>query len=305
MADWLYPISENASSYFVDEYYGNKYKVSFENFRDLIVTRRVKDDWWYLTTGYRKVQRGDRLWVYTGDRGLGVIGLARIVHVDAPPDHDPGVRLKWDFRRSAELVVDPFPAERLRKYVPFPLAPVIGLDRHPRLIRELEGWPGPKAERDEALLKPLHLRPVREVLLGPQSQPKRMLLAHDGILFPIRLRLERSGWAVGVGDTGPTAVDLLAVRSRRGIIVEAKTVRSTTGRDEARAAFAQLHEYRWSLGKPTYDLWAAFSRRPAPEVVEFLEAHDVRVSWSTSESTFRFARASRRWAAGVPGLGKA
>jgi hypothetical protein len=150
---------------------------------------------------------------------------------------------------------------------------------------------------DRAVLKPLRLKPVREILIEHKTKHYRALLDHDTLLGPIERSLNRSGYHVGVIDTGPTQVDLAARKRSRMILVEGKKVSSPTGRSEARAAFAQLHEYRWTFSlrqktSPSFILWAAFSRQPSIDIVQFLEDSGIIVSWKGPRDRLSFAAAS-------------
>ena len=126
-----------------------------------------------------------------------------------------------------------------------------------------------------------------------------MDLDHDAVLVPIDSTLRSQGFDVGVPETASLRADLVGVRGGRAVVVEAKTIgRGATGRNEAREAFGQVHEYGWLLGKRGIRgdeqlRWIAFDRRPDADVVEFLEDHDLIVSWPDT-GTFDCSSKSRR-----------
>lgn len=281
MANWLYPISRSSGNWF------GSVPASFESFRRHIVAKSRRTADWGLTTAFKQVRVGHVVWIYTGDDDVGIFGRAvveRIPAVQRPNEHF--VRLRWDIPRCRELVLRTLPAPEVRRYVRAPRAPVVGLDRHPALLRRLDAWPREQERADRLALRPLNLKPIRTVRIGATSS-RTALLSHDHHLRPVVRLLEGAKWQVGTPDTGVTEVDVGARRGRQIVLVEGKTLRSATGREEARQAFAQLSEYRWTMERGpargfTFHLWAAFSRRPPSQAaVEFLEDQGILVSWRT------------------------
>jgi len=138
MSDWLYPLSSTAGTRFVDPASGDEVGVSFETFRDLVLPSRIEDNVWYLTQNFNNVEVGDRVWVYTGNRDIGVIGLAKIVGVDRRGRHDSNITLQFNKKASKRLCVTPYSAVKVRKYIPYPRGAVQNMDRHPALVRAVE-----------------------------------------------------------------------------------------------------------------------------------------------------------------------
>jgi hypothetical protein len=299
MNNWLYPISERAGRRFVDFRTNRSVPVSYENFRDYVISGRVKDRIWYLATGFRAMEQGDRVWIYLGDRDIGVIGVATAMSIDLPSSRTKAaVHLRWDIEESLRLIAHPVAASIVRNYVHYPRRPALRLDNHRALLRQFSQQPAKQAASERAALKPLRLKPVRSLLVARESKHYRALLDHDSLLGAIARSLQRSGYGVGLLDTGSTQVDLAALKGRRIVIVEAKKISSPTGRSEGRAAFAQLHEYRWKIAlryrdPPKFVLWAAFSRRPVTEVVEFLEDAGIAVSWKGPNVAFNSSSGSK------------
>jgi hypothetical protein len=110
-------------------------------------------------------------------------------------------------------------------------------------------------------------------------------LRHDAIVRPLMIRLKSVGWKAVEFDLGRGAkkVDLAVARKKQVILIEVKT---STGPSigSVRDAFAQLHEYRWLNSRTTQpheklQLWAVFESEPKPEEVQFLEDHNIIVTW--------------------------
>ena len=135
-SDWLYPISESADTWWEDTERDVTAAISLENFRDLILPGLLGDDWWYISTNFRRVEVGDRVWIYLSG-GTGVIGLARLARLD----HFDGrweINLDFDKSVSRRLCANPYPGAKVNQHVPYPRATVTSLNDHPRLVRALE-----------------------------------------------------------------------------------------------------------------------------------------------------------------------
>ncbi len=73
---WLYPISAGEGHTF-DLADGQRIPVSADSFRELVEDGRIVEDrYWYISQHWRNVEIGDELFIYTGDRNLGIIGYA-------------------------------------------------------------------------------------------------------------------------------------------------------------------------------------------------------------------------------------
>lgn len=305
MSDWLYPITSKAGSWFEDAS-GTTVDVSYESFRDFIVDGRIKDDEWYLTSNYRRASAGDRMWVYTGDHDLGVIGVGTIlaVHEGSPPLDPDGWYVKWriDKHRSRSLCRHPFPAARIKAVLPDQKRAVMELGSHSSLVADLDDWVEHCDERADHLLKPYSLK-KRQIVTRGSGRPVTVDLRHDEILKPIDTLLRSNGFTVAHIDTKPVTADLVGIKLGSKvptmIIVEAKTIPPRrTGREEARMAYGQVQEYAWRLRRSPagthsrQHLWAAFERRPDDDVIAFLEDEGLMVSWGIAGDGPHFSHAS-------------
>ncbi len=135
-SDWLYPISETAGTYWEDRKRRVRVGISRENFRDIIVPGFLSDDWWFISTNFRRVAVGDRIWIYLSG-GTGVIGLADL---DGIRERRQRWEVKLDFKKAASrrLCETPYPGAKVNQYVPHPRGTVTGLNDHLRLVRALE-----------------------------------------------------------------------------------------------------------------------------------------------------------------------
>ena len=139
MNDWLYPLSGSSGRYFKTSTGRRLDDTSIHSFRKMMKSPAT-DDQWYLSTNFRKVQDGDRVWCYYGraDGDTGVVGLATVrtvIHDEVKGTHD--VDLKWDIRATRRLLADPVPATVVRGYILRPRRAVTGLNEHPKLVRLL------------------------------------------------------------------------------------------------------------------------------------------------------------------------
>ena len=139
MGDWLYPLSRTSERFFNDDQGNYLSDTSYESFKRMMRTPPT-DDCWYLSTNYRNVQPGDRLWCYFGkaDGDHGIVGLAvieEVLHDESKGTHD--VILSWRKRETRNLLRNPVGADRVRAFIPYPRAPVWSLDGHPKLVKEL------------------------------------------------------------------------------------------------------------------------------------------------------------------------
>ena len=139
MSDWLYPLSRTSGRILVDEEENNLGDTSFGSFKKMMRSS-VSDDWWYLSTNFRNVSNGDRVWIYhgTADRDVGITGLATIRGIRKLAENRwPDIHLRWNRRATSRLIANPVPAKEVRKFIPRPRAPVWNLDRHPALVDRL------------------------------------------------------------------------------------------------------------------------------------------------------------------------
>ena len=74
---WLYPISMSAQHSFTLEESRQSIPVTDNSYRALVEDGRiVEDQHWYISQHWDNVEVGDELFIYTGDRNLGIIGYA-------------------------------------------------------------------------------------------------------------------------------------------------------------------------------------------------------------------------------------
>lgn len=308
MSDWLYPLSETAGRFFTDGL-GKVAPVTFESFQEVAVAQRLKDDRWYLSTNYLRVNRGDTIWIYMGSRDLGVIGRATVDQVDLDDPDGPTLVLRYDRAFTAALVVDPVPAPLVRHFLPRPRAAVQALDPFPTLVKKLRTWTELRSATAAAGLtqldvEPLTLDPLNLKKAGTATAKRRRNvvyhLLHDEVLGPCERVLRGAGFQVGGTWLDTTRPDLLGIKGKRLVVLEAKMIERGKGRDEARQAFGQLHEYSWRADrkKPshyTHHLVAAFSARPGADVIDFLAAKEVLVAWTSGRKLVWSAPSVPKW----------
>lgn len=290
-ADWLYPLSSNANYYF--EYDGGVTDDTGPSSFEQMVQLGAIDDRWGAYKNWRKMQPGDRMWVYygTADGDLGVVGLAAITAVN-PPD-EPGGRaevvLAWDRPATMRLLANPLPAPEVRAYIPHPqgAAWAIPDPLAKRLLRRSQTAP----ERPKPPANGKYGAAVASNVSYTPPKSVNVHRRHDALLRPFERRLISAGWTTAPFDIGTKKVDLAMRRKNELVVVEAKTISKSTN-DAVRAAFAQLAEYAWLHQQahrkaPAALKWALFESEPAEQEVRFLEDHDIIVTWA-SKSKRRF-----------------
>lgn len=137
MNDWLYPLSSTAGTWFEDPRTGKRETVSADSFRTMVLNTKSPDDQWYLTTNYRNVEPGDRIWAYTGNDDIGVIGVGKVVAIERSAP-EKWITIRFDKAASKRLCANPYPVPKVPKYIPFPRGAVQNMDRHPALVRAVE-----------------------------------------------------------------------------------------------------------------------------------------------------------------------
>ena len=150
MSDWLYPLSSKSDHWFEDEEgnriwceddAGNRISdTGIECFKEMLRLGST-DVNWFLSTNYRNVRKGDRVWIYygTADSDIGIVGLATIRDIDHDEDSgEHGIHLRWNRRATRRLIATPVPAKEVRKFIPWPAATVWwGPYRHLKLVDRL------------------------------------------------------------------------------------------------------------------------------------------------------------------------
>jgi len=281
MAIWLYPISERSGKWF-ELNGGSKLPTSIENYKELVRNKRLREDaWWRLRINYKRVQPGDEIYVYTGDQGMGIIGYAKVKAVE-----DRFVHMGFDFEKCESLIRSPIRAHEVHQWIHYPRSAVCDLEPFRAQLEHRLPWRSNLAVNKSKTveLKKLRLRPFQTITATSQVKRHQQQLIHDTLLKPIASALEANGFSVGMKNFGKLQIDLVGIRGKLAVIVEGKSNSRGRGREEARQAFGQLHEYQWYFSrterkKMDYQLWVAFQNQPEEAVIEFLDDHGLLVSW--------------------------
>lgn len=293
MATWLYPLSSISGYHFRLENGGSTRDTGPASLEELIRLdgRRIAD--WGITTNFTKVESGDTVWVYygvaDGDRGIVAKALVVGVNLGKASSHRGGIiRLKWDLAVTRRLSRRPFPAKSVRKHIVFPAAAVMAVSSS--LQAEIErhvakGSSAPTEKTAQAGSTGRVWAAPSTISYTPIKKNITVRRRHDALMVPLQTRLLADGWKEVTIDVKPKFVDLAVRKGRKTVIIEAKTIGTSTT-IEARGAFAQLAEYSWRFqrGKPSADVvkWALFERKPSDDDVEFLEHYGLLVSWASA-----------------------
>lgn len=281
MGPWLYPISSKSGHYFEDAK-GKRVPVSYESFRDFVFTQKVRDRRWGVHFNFEKVQKGDDLFIYTGDEDRGIIACAKIVGKD---HKNRELIIHIDKPRTKKLLADPVPAPLIRRSIPFPRAAAIDLGPSMNNMQKLLPWRPEYQAKSRSILSKLHLKPITKTFANIKGGRQRRLLKHDAVLGRVKAYLKANGFEVGTRSFGQVRLDAAGVRKSELVIVEAKMIKKGAGRLQAREGLGQLLEYSWFFregdrkASRKHELWLAFSARPGHGVVRFLTSQDILVSW--------------------------
>lgn len=281
MGPWLYPISSKSGYYFKNAQ-GKRVKVSYESFRDFVHTEKVRDRWWGVHFNFQKVEKGDDLFIYTGDEDRGIIACAKIVGKD---QNTRQLIIRIDKARTKKLLADPVPAPLVRRFIPYPRAAAIDLGPSLKDLKKLLPWRPEYQAKSRPVLSKLHLKPIIKTFANIKGGRQRRLLKHDAVLGQVKAYLKANGFEVGTRSFGNLRVDVAAVRKADLVIVEGKIIKKGAGRLEAREGLGQLLEYSWLFREENHktprkhNLWLACSARPRHGVVRFLTSQDILVSW--------------------------
>jgi hypothetical protein len=290
--DWLYPLS-STSGYYFELRNGKTLDTGPASFEEMIIGGRA-DDQWGAYRNWKQAQKDDRVWVYYGHRDgdIGVVGLGRIESVEQPsePRGRATVTITWDAKTTKKLLRHPFPAKRVRKYIPKPQAALweIGSSLAQQLNRHARTRSSKSVTASDSNSKASYAN-GKTSTISYKRPTKRITIhrRHDALLRPLRARLQSIGGRESKVNVQSKRVDLAMKLGRTTLIVEAKTVRADTA-PEVRAALAQLLEYRWrmqrhkSSSKSDVVLWALFERPPSEDEIGFLEDQSILVSWAAS-----------------------
>ena len=290
--DWLYPLS-SSSGYYFELRNGKTLDTGPASFEEMIIGGRA-DDQWGAYRNWKQAQEDDRVWVYYGhsDGDIGVVGLGLIKSVAKPsgPRGRAIVNITWDAKTTKKLLRHPFPAKKVRKYIPKPQAALweIGSSLARQLNRHARTRPSRRMTTSESEAKDSYATGKTSTISYKRPTTRITIhRRHDALLRPLKARLQSIGGREAKVNVQPKRVDLAMKLGQISLIVEAKTVSADTAQ-EVRAALAQLLEYRWriqrrkSSSKSEVVLWALFEKRPLEDEIEFLEDQSILVSWAAS-----------------------
>ena len=136
---WLYPISAAAKNSFNLNKSGQSVLVTVDSYRELVENGQlVEDRYWYISQNWANVEIGDELFIYTGDRNLGIIGYATVAGVEQRSD-GWCIRPRFALDRCQALLDNPVPAAVVRKWV-FPRRSVTDLEPFQEQLRGRLPW---------------------------------------------------------------------------------------------------------------------------------------------------------------------
>src|ERR1017187_543405 len=145
MSTWLYPISKRAGRVFdLDD--GSTRKVSVESYTELVKSGRLsEDEVWTVSANFLTAQVDEEVFIYTGDKDLGIIGYATILDVDRT---DHAFHLAFDLKKCEALLETlPIPASLVREWV-LPRRAVVDLTPHLSKLNSLLPWKGGKKHKE-------------------------------------------------------------------------------------------------------------------------------------------------------------
>jgi hypothetical protein len=153
-----------------------------------------------------------------------------------------------------------------------------------------------RGERDDALLGPLGVQSWRARAARGSSGTRPV---DDPVLATVVPFLRSQDFAVGlVARDGGTR--LVARRSRDLLVIHG--VGADRSRPDTYRAFGAVRAHRWSIERAHGDLharswaWLAFTAKPVPDLIAFLEDESVIVTWRQAGGRVEMSDASKqRW----------
>src|SRR5215470_16564439 len=113
----LYVISAGADREFSLEQSGESIPVTVDSFRQLIENGRiVEDQYWYISRLWSHIAIGDEMFIYSGDKDIGIIGYATVLAVEKRGS-DWAICPQFDLERTKALLQQPIPAVVVREWV--------------------------------------------------------------------------------------------------------------------------------------------------------------------------------------------
>ena len=287
MRQWLYVISEESDKFFTLQN-GTKEKVSYNNFKKLVLSRNLSEEApWHIWNYSRQVQRGDEVFIYHTSKKFrkGIIGYAKVSNVDGS---ERIISLAFNRNKCRSLLRQPIPAEEVDRWFQYKRPNILSLDPFRKELDHflrLRGWKrNTFSPEEEEIFKELHLKAFKKIVVAIGKNVVERKLIHDIVLKPIANILQDNRFEVRTRNFGKLRIDLIGVKNNLVVIVEGKTNKLGHGREEARQAFGQLYEYLWFIERSTNKilqskLWIAFQQKPNKSVIEFLEDYNFIVSY--------------------------
>jgi hypothetical protein len=113
---WLYAIAAKAKNFFSFDDGSPSLNATTDNFRVLAEAGRLDEDpRWFVGQHAATVEGGDELFIYSGDKNIGIIGFAHIESAGG----DKGARFvvpKFDYPKTIALLANPVPAAEVRSW---------------------------------------------------------------------------------------------------------------------------------------------------------------------------------------------
>ncbi len=136
---WLYAISAGADREFRLEQSGESIPVTVDSFQTLVENGRiVEDQHWYISQHWKDVAVGDEVFIYSGDKDIGIIGYATVSAVEKEGD-DWAICPRFNLDRTKTLLRQPIPASIVREWV-FPRRNVTDLAAVQEKLQSLLPW---------------------------------------------------------------------------------------------------------------------------------------------------------------------
>jgi hypothetical protein len=189
-----------------------------DNYRILVANKRLREDTdWFIATNFRNVQRGDEVYIYTGDQNLGIVGYAKVVRVDL---QQLILYLNFDLDKCAALLENPIPASLVRKWV-YPRAAVVSLADHAAKLEKLLPWKGNRN-------KPANQISSRNRVGAGFGDPVRNKEVETAAVRVVTNYFRRKGWKVESVEKLGVGFDLLC---RKGSAVKKVEVKGVSGEE--------------------------------------------------------------------------
>jgi hypothetical protein len=114
---WLYVISEGADREFTLEPSGESIPVTLESFRQLVENGRIVEDrHWYISQLWKDIAIGDEVFIYSGDKDIGIIGYATVLAIEKKAG-DWAISPQFNLERTKLLLQQPISAPAVREWV--------------------------------------------------------------------------------------------------------------------------------------------------------------------------------------------